>query len=205
MMQSTNQTFTCDKLIRLALKKQIEKNDAPVKIINELGILHGEARIDLAVISKGIMHGYELKSDIDSLTRLPNQMRIYNTVFSKITLVVGKRHVLKAIKIIPDWWGISIAKFNQKTDTVLLQNIREAEVNQIQDSLSIAKLLWREEAISILEDLHKAKGIRSKSRDFVYKRLAEVVDKETLSQIVSEYLCSREDWRVELPYIPYDD
>ena len=94
-MSNTNQTPTCDKVIRLALKKKLEKSTKTIKIINELGILHGEARIDLVVISDGVMHGYELKSDIDSLSRLPEQMRIYNTVFSKVTLVVGKKHILE--------------------------------------------------------------------------------------------------------------
>jgi hypothetical protein len=204
-MHSSKPTITCDKSIRLALQKQLEKNERDIRIINELGILHGEARIDLAVISEGTMHGYELKSDIDTLTRLPEQMRIYNTVFNKLTLVVGKKHILEAIKIIPDWWGISIAKVTNKSENILLQNIREAELNPNTDSVSMARLLWREEAINLLETLNKADGIRSKPRDFVYKRLAEVLDKQTLGKIVSEYLCSREDWRVEIPCIPCDD
>jgi len=190
---------TYDKLIRTALKEKLENYGEPTAsttIIDELGVLHGEARIDLAVIDEGLIHGYELKSDVDSLSRLPEQMRIYNSVFSKLTLVVGKKHILEAIKIIPEWWGITVAKISNENDTVLLYNIREADLNPIQDSISIARLLWKEEAISILEDVNKAYGIRSKARDFIYERLAEVFDKETLSTKVNECLCARRDWRV---------
>jgi hypothetical protein len=60
-----------------------------VRIIEELGVVHGKSRIDIAVIN-GLMHGYEIKSDKDTLQRLPEQMNMYNSVFNKVTLVVGK-------------------------------------------------------------------------------------------------------------------
>ncbi len=201
-MKSNNQKLTCDKSIRYALKRRIEDCDiidSQTKIIDELGILHGEARIDLVVINKEAIHGYELKSDIDTLSRLQEQMRIYNSVFSKMTLVVGKKHLLEAIKTIPEWWGVSVAKIVSHEEMVQFYDIREAEQNPNQDSVSLASLLWREEAINILEEINKAKGIRSKTREYIYARLAEVFDKETLGSKVSEYLCARVNWRVDIP------
>jgi hypothetical protein len=204
VMKRNNQKLTCDKSIRAAFKRRIENynvTNSEIKIIDELGILHGEARIDLAVINEGAIHGYELKSDVDTLLRLPEQMRIYNSVFSKITLVVGKKHLHEAIRIIPEWWGISVAKIVSPNETVLFYDIREADLNPDQDSVSIASLLWRDEAINILEDINKAEGVRSKAKEFIYERLAEVFDKGTLSTKVSEYICARTDWRVEIPCI----
>ena len=141
------------------------------------------------------MHGYEIKSDKDTLNRLPEQMAEYNNVFDKITLIVGKSHLHEAIKIIPDWWGITIAKVNSESETVFYP-IREAVENPKQDFRSIARLLWREEALQILEEKNNAKGIRSKQREAIYCRLENTLDLETLKDYVrSTLLLSREDWR----------
>lgn len=191
---------TNDRIIRTALRTIIEKgvekynleNKHPAKIIEEFGIKHGVARIDIAVIN-GIMHGYEIKSDRDTLERLSEQMNEYNAVFDKLTLVVGRRHLYNAINIIPDWWGIMAAKvdINKK---IVFYNIREADNNPEQIGVSIARLLWREEALRILEEQNRAKGVRSKPRDLIYKRLASVLDIETLKdQVKYTLLVSRKN------------
>ncbi len=188
--------MTKDKTIRFAFKKILQDqygDDPNTKIIEELGVAHGAARIDIASVN-GIIHGYELKSDADTLNRLPEQMEIYNMIFDKITLIVGKTHVHEAIKKIPDWWGITLAKISSSGDIVFL-SIREAEFNKKQDYFTIAKLLWRQEALYILEELKAAKGIRSKSRDTIYNRLVETLDPDVLKKTVNEQLRIRLNWR----------
>lgn len=105
--------------MRVILDKELEKhrsyNKQPSKIFEEFGVRHGTVRIDLAIIN-GVMHGYEIKSDRDTLSRLPEQMNKYNAVFDKITLVVGKRHLYNAINIVPDWWGIVVAKIDTNNE-----------------------------------------------------------------------------------------
>jgi len=207
-MKNDHNTLTSDRSIRSALKKKLEASfkatNNKVKIIDELGILHGEARVDIAVIN-GIIHGYELKSDIDTLFRLPEQIRIYNSVLDKVTLVVGRKHAFEAIKIIPEWWGVTMARVIEPQQSVTFFKIREAEQNPLQDSVSMARLLWKEEAISILENINGASGMHLKTRNFVYERLAEVLDTKTLRKKINEFLCARSNWRVEIPCIPNDD
>src|SRR5215212_6095693 len=93
--------------IRIALKRTLlsryAKNPS-ARIFDELGLRHGAARVDIAVIS-GLIHGFELKSDYDTLQRLPSQVKIYNSVLDRITLVVGQRYIDKATALIPEWWG----------------------------------------------------------------------------------------------------
>ncbi|MCP6718556.1 MAG: sce7726 family protein [Patescibacteria group bacterium] len=199
--------LTSDKLIRKAFKKDLKnhyKNSHRTRIIEELGIIHGAARIDIAVIN-GVIHGYEFKSDIDTLYRLPEQMKIYNTTLDKVTLIVGKNHLYEAINIVPDWWGIMIAKVN--TDNkVVFYTIRKAENNPEQVGISVARLLWRKEALQILEEKNMAVGFRSKPRDLIYKRLASVLDTETLKERVRyTLLVSRKDWRSDLQLMPSGD
>jgi hypothetical protein len=170
------------------------REDPDAKIIEELGLAHGAARVDIAVVN-GVLHGYELKSDLDTLYRLPEQMRIYNSVFDRITLVVGKSHLHEAIKLIPDWWGITIAKSINTAGEINFSNIRATEDNPLRSSMAIASLLWREEALNILEQLNKARGVRSKTRTVIYERLVEVLDQETLRNEVRRYLRARVNWR----------
>src|ERR1700730_13066876 len=79
--------------IRDALKRKLRSfyaNDPSTLIVDELGLRHGIARVDVALIN-GIIHGFELKSDRDTMRRLPSHMRVYNSVMDRITLVVGQR------------------------------------------------------------------------------------------------------------------
>jgi hypothetical protein len=119
-----------------------------------------------------------------------------------MTLVVGKSHLYEAIKIIPDWWGVIVAKTDANGD-VVFNTIRKEEVNKAQNQLSVARLLWREEALRILEDIDEAKGLRSKPRDLIYTRLSTVLDQKTLNKKVRETIFFRADWRSESPLLSY--
>lgn len=206
------QISTNDKIIRAALLAVLEKDIKKInlndnhhsKIFEEFSISHGLARIDIAVIND-ILHGYEIKSDRDTLKRLSEQMNEYNDVFDKITLVVGKCHLYNAINIIPDWWGIVIAKIDINRN-VVFHIIREADYNPEQKGVSIARLLWREEALRILESQNKATGFRSKPRNLIYERLVSVLDKETLKEMVKDtLLISRKDWRSDVQLMSCGD
>jgi hypothetical protein len=191
---------TNDKVIREALKLHLEKlhtGNPKLRIIEELGVEHGAARIDLAVIN-GVLHGYEIKSDRDTLLRLPEQMGMYNSVFDQITLVVGKTHLYEAINLVPDWWGVTIAK-SISNGSVIFNEIRESKSNSGQNSVSVARLLWRNEALELLEQAGEANGYRSKSRSLIYERLSAVFDQETLEEKVRDTLCFREAWRSAAP------
>src|SRR6266849_4052905 len=100
-----------DAQIRIATKQALfvqHRGDAETVIFDELGVQHGVARIDLAVVN-GELHGFELKSDRDTLARLPEQVESYGRVFDRVTLVVGERHVRGAVDLVPDWWGVRVA------------------------------------------------------------------------------------------------
>lgn len=97
--------------VRQAVLKSLRaehSHDANTRIVEEMGIWSGSVRIDVAVIN-GELHGFELKSDRDTLARLESQAELYNQVFDRVTLVVGERHLDKAVSKIPDWWGVTCA------------------------------------------------------------------------------------------------
>ena len=193
---------TNDKIIRTALKaylKILHARDSKVRIVEEFGVEHGASRVDVAVVN-GILHGYEIKSDRDTLSRLPEQMDAYNSVFDRVTLIVGKQHIYDAINLVPDWWGILIAKIGPDT-SVVFNCIREAKENFGQLNVSIARLLWRGEALRILEEAGKADGLRSKPREIIYEKLSAIFDQEILEEKVRDVLFLREDWRSDAPLV----
>ena len=123
--------------VRAALKRELlfrHASDSHTVIIEELGILHGSSRVDLAVVN-GTLHGYELKSDRDDLQRLPEQVAAYITVFDLVTLVVGERHLRRALDLIPDWWGIKVAR-NESCGTVFC-DLKLPTANPSPDPMSV--------------------------------------------------------------------
>lgn len=188
-----------DGIIRKALIRKLLQeghlNDPDTVVIEELGLKHGTARVDVALVN-GRLHGFELKSDLDTLLRLPRQMQVYNLILDQVTLVVGKDHLHEAINIIPDWWGVLIAKSIDLVGHVKFYEIRQPEDNPSLDSISIARLLWRDEALDILKQLGHTSGIRSKRRDVIYERLVSVLSQEELKAKVRRSLSTRINWRV---------
>ena len=91
-----------DKYYReLLIEELIEthSNEPDTRIIHELGIDFGSNRVDVAVVN-GIIHGYEIKSDCDTLDRLPRQIQSYNKLFERMTVVTARKfydHTKKGI------------------------------------------------------------------------------------------------------------
>jgi hypothetical protein len=185
-----------DYQLRLAVKSKVLSRyakDSDTRIVDELGLRHGIARIDIAVVN-GIIHGYELKSDKDNLKRLPHQIQIYSSVLDKVTLVVGIRHAHEATELVPDWWGIKIAKVGPR-GAFEFESYRTARANPSLDPLSVCKLLWRDEALTLLDELGEAEGVRHKPRAIVYSRLSQVAALGMLQERVRRQLKSRTNWR----------
>ncbi|MCL5289695.1 MAG: sce7726 family protein [Firmicutes bacterium] len=162
---------TRDRDVRQKLHEVLSREflcDDDTIIIDELGLCQGEARIDIAVIN-GSLHGYEIKSDSDTLERLPRQVDIYNKVLDYITIVTGKNHIDKINDLVPSWWGIQQVEKVSK-DKVNMQTIREPGINPEVDPYSLAQLLWKEEALELLTIFGMEKGYISKSRKVIWKR-----------------------------------
>lgn len=184
---------TSDLLIRAALLEELtEKNrfKEHTRVIPELTLPCESVRVDVAVVN-GIMHGYELKSDVDTLNRLDNQVIAYNSVFDKVTLVVGKKHAAHAISLIPRWWGVTVAKSVPEKAEPLLIPIRDACENPAQNILAITNLLLKSEAVDCLISIGCEKGYSNKSKREICEKLVEQVDAKNLKALVRDKLINR--------------
>ncbi len=172
--------------------RRIVSYDPLSLVVDELGVLEGKYRIDVAVINEHF-HGYEIKSASDNLNRLQAQQQSYNRIFDRMTLVADERHVVEAIKIVPPWWGL-IAVSN-KDGKPHLNEIWPSRLNLNVDPHSLCQLLWRDEALQILRDLGLHKELQNKSRKLMWKLLATVLETTELRQNISAKLRTRKDWR----------
>lgn len=183
-----------DRDVRLAVRSHLEalhEGDFSTRIVEEMGLWSGTVRVDMAVIN-GELSGFELKSDKDTLDRLPVQAELYSRVFDQVTLVVGTRHLAKVGQHIPGWWGVMSAL--QQGDAVVLEPVRCSIRNPSPDAFLVAKLLWKEEALSLLEAKGLAKGWRSKPVAAVHSRLASELPFHELSANVRACLKRRAGW-----------
>jgi hypothetical protein len=184
-----------DSDVRAAVRRMLAEHyagDDQTRIVEEMGIWSGSVRIDLAVIN-GELHGYELKSERDTLERLVGQADLYSRVFDRVTLVAAHRHIDKLGTKIPSWWGITVATSAIDGSTVL-KVLKPAEVNPRIDALQVARLLWRAEALNLLERHRIDRGVRSATIEKMYARLAEGLSLDELRSEVRGLLKVRPGW-----------
>lgn len=181
--------------IRLPLKKYLSQEYANTKsiIIDEFCICWGDARVDLAVVNSKF-HGYEIKSDNDTLERLPRQIDFYGKVFDTMSIVCSKKWVSRARGLIPYWWGIIIAE-EDSSGQVILHRRRKEYLNKKTDTRSILELTWKNEAIGILAQHNAARGFRNKPRYDIWDHIMEILDKKSIHKAVRESIRERIEWR----------
>ncbi len=195
-----------DKQIRDALhRKTLRKHHrAPnTLVVDELGLMHGKCRADIAVIN-GHLFGYEIKSDEDTLSRLPEQVRAYCEVFDRVTVVVGKKHVNLVRNIVPDWWGITVAQRGER-GAVNFESERSGQFNKNLNLFSIAQLLWKSEVSQILSELGVPSKLLRQRRSELYRLLVELMKPNDLHRKVRDCLRSRKNWRCHPQPSQYDD
>jgi hypothetical protein len=181
--------------IRRALRAKLVQRhagDAHTLMVEEMELCLNAARVDLAVVN-GRLEGFEIKSDRDRLDRLAGQADVYNRVFDRMTVVSGTRHLHGVVEAVPDWWGVLVAE--RVGGEVELREIRAALANPTPDPYSVAQLLWRPEALAILEDLDAARGLRSKPLPFLWSALVDLLEPVELARRVRDTVVARGDWR----------
>ncbi len=93
-----------DRDIRAALHAHLDdvhaSDGSNTKIIDELALGRGRARMDVAVVN-GALCGYEIKSAHDTFARLADQQVMYDRTFDRVTIVVPESRVTSVAKLVP--------------------------------------------------------------------------------------------------------
>jgi hypothetical protein len=189
-----------DPEIRQRLRQRLEiefGNDPTALILDELGVCCGQVRADMAVVN-GELKGFEIKSDRDTLLRLRSQVSDYCKVFDTVSIVVGTKHFGKARKMVPRWWGVLIAEVRPSLG-LEIECFRQEKRNPNPDPMSIAQLIWRDEAFQLLKAHGIDSGLRNRPRRFLWRALVNNFPTDHLQMLVRNQLKARRDWRSAEP------
>ncbi|WP_336172961.1 sce7726 family protein [Ensifer sp. MJa1] len=187
---------TNDQEIRAALhKKKLRsyRKAGDAIVVDELGLSHAKVRIDVAVISAEV-HGFEIKSGLDTLDRLPAQLEIYTKGLSRLTLVCADKHLSKAELIVPDWCGIIAAEKGPRGG-IAFETARRARVNPNVDPVQVAHLLWHSEAAELLAGFGASPRELKRSRLQLYIDLAAQMPISDLIAAIRRFMAQRSAWR----------
>lgn len=137
------------------------------------------ARLDALLVADRIS-GFEIKSDVDSLTRLPRQIEAYGAVVERAVLVVGDRHLAAGTAAVPAWWTIWGARL--RDDEVVIREVRRGRLNPDVNPLAVTSFMSR-------DDLSRALRARGFTRLSTYN-----VDE--LRQLLASNVSARETVRL---------
>lgn len=184
-----------DADIRRTLRDLLDRehaNEPDTRIFEELGLRQGEVRVDLAVVN-GELKGYEIKSQADTLRRLPTQVRIYSQVLDFATIVLEENHREDALTIIPEWWEVLVA--TRCSNEIRLERTRAGSRNERLNKRALAELLWHAEALDLLRAYDAHRGLSRQPRSYAWDRIAEVCELAVIREAVRRQLKGREAHR----------
>lgn len=173
-------SYLIDKLNRQSIR--------PKAIVEELRIHNGNAIADVVALYKDA-HCFEIKSDFDKVERVVKQGEYFDLSFRKITLVTTKKHLQKAIKISPSYWGILLAQPNEQG--VSFRSIRRCTSNPNFDKKLALMTLWKRELLSLVDQNYQKD--KSKSREWLASLISNCRKKGDVSNNISSLLISRFD------------
>ena len=194
ILLTTNDSDIREALLIKRLRSYREAADTLV--VGELGLAHAKVRIDVAVIN-GRVHGYEIKSSVDTLERLPSQIAHYSECLGKLTLVCAPKHTTRALKMLPEWCAVIEAEKGIR-GAVGFAPVRRARLNPDVKAEKLAHLLWRPEAAELLGRLGAPAKLQRQPRKFLYQSLAEMLTIPQLTAAIREFMMARKVWR-DLP------
>ena len=162
--------------------------------VDEFWVPQSNERADLALIGHD-MSGYEIKTERDTLGRLPRQAAAYARVFDRCTVVLSARHTQSAVGLLPDWWGVFEVSVNGQ---VSFDHVRTAGQNSDVDPETLVRLLWRSEVQTALVQLG-VEPAPSATRASMWRVLLERLDVGELKTIVRRALRQRDGAEARIP------
>lgn len=125
-------------------------------IINEMVVSNWARRADIAV-ANGRLYGFEIKSEFDSLKRLPGQIESFQKHFDKVTVVAASKFIPDIVKSYPS--EVGVLEVFTKGAGFELRQIRPGRISEVRDNSSIASLMTKVE----IERLLRSENVSFKS------------------------------------------
>lgn len=154
-----------DKDVRPAVREYIRRTHDDAVVFEEMPLCR-TARADLAAVN-GAMWGYEIKSERDTLARLPLQIPFYDSIFDYSTVVCARCHVENTKQAVPSHWGVVVVE--ARDDGISLKQVRKPRRNLQTSVEAVIRLLWKTEVVKVLRDLQCKANINESVADLWHR------------------------------------
>ncbi|MBE6412115.1 MAG: sce7726 family protein [Opitutales bacterium] len=150
-------------------------------IANEVPFLQENRWADLIAIKEKTLIGFEVKSKLDSLKTLSEQIQDYSIVFNKVYLVLAEKFIDSSeVKNLPK--SIGIIKFIEKEKKVELLRKPKSKIRLNKEAL--LSFLWRKD----LEILLRKKQTREELDKLAIRKLSlKKIQNYVLKSLISRY------------------
>ena len=159
-------------------------------VVEEAGM--GGGAVDVLVVST-VLHGYEIKSDDDTLKRLPDQAEAFSATCEFMTLVTTSKHLDKALAVVPQRWGVLLAE--KVPDGIAIAEHRKPWRNPGHDVARVIALLWTDELKKALRGA-KVRGANRMRSIELQQAFREVMGDQALARAIT-ILKAREGWGIK--------
>lgn len=179
-----------DKDIRTHLLEYLSNiRPANGKICEEQTFHNGKVIADVAMISQGGVHIYEIKGDLDKIERIKRQSEYYNKCASKLSLVTTERHLKKALEILPQHWGIILVLKNE--ERIFFKYIRKSSTNYTFCKQTALMTLWKSELTEAFLKTTNMNPKSSATREQLADEISKVLTKKGTVKLLGETLSRR--------------
>lgn len=183
-----------ETVVRDALRACLLADTAGVRdTFDEFWVPCSNERADLAAIGRSL-DGFEIKTERDTLNRLPRQASAYGRLFDRCTAVVAEKHLDRAVELLPAWWGITSISVNGAVTFAL---VRPCSANPSIDPQTLVRLLWRDEAMAALLTLGREPE-KGASRSSLWDDILRATTVPQLQGVVRCALLSRDPARARI-------
>ncbi|MEI7761587.1 MAG: sce7726 family protein, partial [Thermoleophilia bacterium] len=158
--------------------------------LNEISLASNNTRIDVVAMLDGTLCGFEIKSESDTLKRLPAQAKRYKRYFRKLILVVAEGHLEKARELLPGYWGLWVVHSSASGVEIVHEAApaRSPKQNRHQKPEPLAYLMRKAELIDLLGSGDPGAGYETMTRKELARECAERFTIEEIELAVFEAL-----------------
>jgi hypothetical protein len=189
-------TVMTEAAVRQRLRHEVLATASePSEAVYEFWVPRTNARADVAVIGAAVFEGFEIKTERDTLMRLPGQMAAYARIFDRCHVVLALRHIDEAMEMLPPSWGVLVIEGDAMSSFGV---VRVADTNHDVDAETLVRLLWRDEAHAALCALGAQPDPRA-GRSRMWDLLLALLDLDMLKQVVRHALLYRDPTRARIP------
>lgn len=161
--------------------------------LQEVSLAYNRTSIDVVGMRDGVLCGFEIKSQADTLELLNLQAGRYRRYFEKLYLVGAESHLEGARQVLPRYWGIWAVRPSASGVHIVRKTppAQSARANRHQKGAPLAALMRKTELVDVLQPIEPGRRFAELTRTQLALLCAELLDIREIERSVFEALHAR--------------